>query len=150
MKLLTSISLLLVAAIPGAASEDCLYSIELNKESYRPYEEIEVSLQQCEPDPEDFVTIYDAAVGPVDGNIKHMMWMRACGSRTCSDLKDSAKFAFGPENNEHTWPLPVGEYRVALVKKDKKKGFAVQAESHSFKVEETDSKMMQQNTIRLG
>lgn len=156
MRVLQSISLfllaLLAASSTSATSDDCVYSIELNKESYRPGEDIQIALQQCEPDLQDFVAIYDANVDPKDisGDVKYRMWMRACGSPNCSQPKETAEFAFGRGNNKHTWPLPLGTYKAILVKKDEKHGFASYFESHTFKVEEKDQKLMKKIQINLG
>jgi hypothetical protein len=156
MRVLQSISLFLLAAISSSASEDCIYSVSLNKESYLPGEDIKVSLQQCEPDLQDFVAIYDADVdlkdidGDIKGDVKYRMWMRACGSPRCSQPKESAVFAFGQKNNKHTWPLPIGTYKAYLVKKDEKNGFASYFPSRTFKVERKDPKLVKKISINLG
>jgi hypothetical protein len=152
MRVLQSISLFLLVAISASASDDCIYSVSLNKESYLPGEDIKVSLQQCEPDLQDFVAIYDADVDlkDINGDVKYRMWLRACGSPRCSQPKEAAVFAFGQMNNKHTWPLPIGTYKAYLVKKDEKHGFASCFESHAFKVERKDPKLVKKIEINIG
>jgi hypothetical protein len=126
-----------VADIAAAASEECSVSIDLNKSSYGPGEDIAVTLNQCHTDKEDFLAIYDASVdlNDINGAVNYRMWMRTCGSQYCNVATTDSRFSFGEVNNKHTWPLPIGKYRAHLVKRDANLQFSSFASSPVFTVD---------------
>ncbi|CAJ1961285.1 unnamed protein product [Cylindrotheca closterium] len=144
--LLQIISTVLLISLASAteSNNNCRFALEVNKDSYLPAEEIEVTMTQCDPDLDDFVAIYDADVDPNEtrGHVTYVMWMRTCGSSYCSEPADSSTFLFGKGHNKHSWPLPMGRYKVHLLKKTGKREFETYATSQSFMVEDRAPKQV--------
>lgn len=126
-----------LASAAAVNPEECSFSIDLNKSSYGPGEDIAVDLKQCRASREDYVAIYDASVDldDIDGSVNYRMWMKACGSQSCNVASTNSQFSFGEVNNKHTWPLPVGKYRAHLIKKDEDYKFLSFASSPMFTVD---------------
>jgi len=144
------LTLLLVEIATATGSNNCRFALEVDKESYLPAEEIEVTMTQCDPDLDDFVAIYDADVDPNEtrGHVTYVMWMRTCGSSYCSEPADSSTFLFGQGHNKHSWPLPMGRYKVHLLKKTGKREFETYATSQAFMVEDRAPKQVKK--IEIG
>ena len=146
-------TLLLIPAAVVAEPEpnSCRFTLEVDKESYLPAEEIQVTMSQCDPDMEDFVAIYDADVDPNEtrtGHVTYQMWMRTCGSSYCSEPAMSSTFTFGKGHNKHSWPLPKGNYKVYWLKKKGKREFETYAASKMFTVEDREPKKIKK--IEVG
>mmetsp|Transcript_98 Transcript_98/g.163 ORF Transcript_98/g.163 Transcript_98/m.163 type:complete len:157 (+) Transcript_98:60-530(+) len=146
----STFALLLISVAKASESNNCRFALEVDKESYLPAEEIQVTMTQCNPDLEDFVAIYDADVDPNEtrGHVTYLMWMRTCGSSYCSEPADSSTFLFGKGHNKHSWPLPMGRYKVHLLKKKGKREFETYASSQSFMVEDREPKQVKK--IEVG
>ena len=137
-------TILLISVASASEPENCRFVLEVDKESYLPAEEIQVTMTQCNPHEEDFVAIYDADVDPNEtkGHVTYQMWMRTCGSSFCSEPAWSSTFMFGKGHNKHSWPLPKGDYKVHLLKKTGKNEFETYASSKLFRVEDRAPKMV--------
>jgi hypothetical protein len=64
------------------------------------------------------------------------LWLFACGTQFCHALVNSNVFAFGNEQNAHTWPLQRGIHQTHLVKRKEDCSFGSAAVSSVFTVEE--------------
>lgn len=93
-------------------------------------DEIEVSFKNCDPEKEDEIAIYKR--GTAVSSNEPLLWVRTCGSKTCTRSRTESKVYFDYSDWEGVLE-PGVQYRAYLIDHE---DYYVEAKSGVFEVKE--------------
>jgi len=120
------------------APTQCISSISVLNDCYEQYADVEVSLESCNPDSDDWVGLYliDAANFDSENLQNPNMWSWACGTRNCREAVDENIILMNADHaGNGEWPLELGIY-VAVTARNSAQPYTAFAVSEAFIIEE--------------
>lgn len=122
-------------AVQSGSTTTCIDAVDLGMRCYGLESEILVYFLSCDPQPGDWVAIYESSVDattlPQDTSLD---WLFTCGDQVCSDAVSSEVVAFS-----QAFMKVGGTYKAHLIRDGPGPVFAAYASSVEFRVEESDA-----------